>query len=112
MDFARELEDLITTVVRENASDLHFSVGRYPTLRVNGALIPLTKKQVLTPEVVQGIVFTMLEPAKQEEFIKNKELDFSFDHKGRARFRVNIFYQRCFVCCAMRLVAVKIRTVE
>jgi twitching motility protein PilT len=112
MDFARELEDLITTVVRETASDLHFSVGRYPTLRVNGALIPLTKKQVLTPEVVRGLVFAMLEPAKQEEFTRRKELDFSFDHKGRARFRVNIFFQRGFIGCAMRLVPVKIRTVE
>lgn len=112
MDFARELEDLITIVVRENASDLHLSVGRYPTLRVNGALLPLTKKQILTPEVVQGLVFAMLDPVKQEEFVKSKELDFSFDHKGRARFRVNIFFQRGFIGCAMRLVPVKIRTIE
>ncbi len=112
MDFAKELEDLITTVVRENASDIHLSVGRYPTLRVQGSLIPLTKKAVLTPDVVQGLVFAMLEPAKQQEFVVKKELDFSFDHKSRARFRVNIFFQRGFVGCAMRLVPVKIRTVE
>lgn len=112
MDFAKELEDLITAVVRENASDLHLSVGRYPTLRVQGALIPLTKKQVLTPDVVHGLVFSMLEPARQEEFMKNKELDFSFEHKERARFRVNIFFQRGFIGCAMRLVPVKIRTIE
>lgn len=112
MDFAKELEDLITAVVRENASDLHLSVGRYPTLRVQGALIPLTKKQVLTPDIVHGLVFSMLEPARQEEFMKNKELDFSFEHKERARFRVNIFFQRGFIGCAMRLVPVKIRTIE
>lgn len=112
MDFEKELEDLVTTVVRESASDLHLSVGRYPTLRVQGALIPLTKKQVLTPDVVKGLIFAMLDKDRQEEYLKNKELDFSFEHKGRARFRVNIFFQRGYMGCAMRLVPVKIRTVE
>ena len=112
MEFAKELEDLITTVLRENASDLHLSVGHYPTMRVEGALIPLTKKPILTPDTAQGLIFSMLSEESQNEFIKNKELDFSFDHKGRARFRVNIFFQRGFTGCAMRLVPVKIRTVE
>lgn len=112
MDFAKELEDLITTVVREGASDLHLTVSHHPTLRVQGSLMPLTKKPVLTPDVVEGLVFSMLDPVKQKEFLARKELDFSFDHKGRARFRVNIFFQRGFVGCAMRLVPVKIRSVE
>ena len=112
MEFAKELEDLITTVLRENASDLHLSVGHYPTMRVEGALIPLTKKPILTPDTAQGLIFSMLSEESQNEFIKNKELDFSFDHKGRARFRVNIFFQRGFTGCAMGLVPVKIRTVE
>ncbi|MEK7643664.1 MAG: PilT/PilU family type 4a pilus ATPase [Patescibacteria group bacterium] len=112
MEFARELEDLITTVIREDASDLHLSVGHYPTLRVQGALLPLTQKQILTPNVVEGLVFAMLSKEHKEEFVAKKEMDFSFDHKGRARFRANIFYQRGFVGCAMRLVPVKIRGVE
>ncbi len=112
MDFSRELEDLITTVIRENASDLHLTVGRHPTLRVEGALLPLTQKPVLTPDIVEGLVFAMLEPRLKEEFLKNKELDYSFDHKGRARFRGNVFFQKGFMGCAMRLVPVKIRTLE
>ncbi|MDA1334894.1 MAG: PilT/PilU family type 4a pilus ATPase [bacterium] len=112
MDFSKELEDLITTVIREGASDVHFSVGRHPTLRVQGSLIPLTKKGVLTPDIVEGLVFAMLSKEQKEEFLAKKEFDLSFEHKGRARFRVNVFYQRGFIGCAMRLVPVKIRTVE
>ncbi len=112
MDFTRELEDLITTVIRENASDLHLSVGRYPTIRVNGALVPLTKKEILTNDAIRGLVFSMLSENDQKDFVSRKELDFSFDHKSRARFRVNVFFQRGFVGCAMRLVPIKIRTVE
>jgi twitching motility protein PilT len=112
MDFEKELEDLITTVLRENASDLHLAVGHYPTLRVQGALIPLTKKQILTPDTAKGLIFAMLTDETQKEFMKAKEKDFSFEHKGRARFRVNIYFQRGFMGCAMRLVPVKIRSFE
>ncbi len=112
MEFAKELEDLVTTVIREDASDLHLSVGRYPTLRVQGALIPLTQKKILTPDVVEGLIFAMLSKPQQEDFLRTKELDFSFDHKGRARFRGNVFFQRGFMGCALRLVPVKIRTLE
>ena len=112
MDFSKDLEDLVTTVIREDASDLHLAVGHHPMLRVQGALLPLTQKPVLTPDTVQGLIFTMLQKQQQEEFTRTKELDFSFDHKGRARFRVNIFFQRGFMGCAMRLVPVRIRSVE
>jgi len=112
MDFSKELEDLVTTVIREDASDLHLTVGRYPTLRVQGTLVPLTQKKILTPDVVTGLIFTMLSKPQQDEFVRTKELDFSFDHKGRARFRGNTFFQRGFMGCALRLVPVKIRTVE
>lgn len=112
MDFAKELEDLITTVLRESASDLHLSVGRYPMLRVQGALIPLTQKPVITPDIVEGLIFAMMDGPRKEHFLKTKEIDFSFDHKSRARFRVNAYFQKGFMGCAMRLVPVKIRTIE
>lgn len=112
MDYSKELEDLVTTVIREDASDLHISVGRYPTMRVEGALIPLTQKQVITPDVAEGLITAMLSKEQKADFVKNKELDFSFDHKGRVRFRCNVFFQRGFMGCAMRRVPIKIRTLE
>ena len=39
MNYAEELNELLTTVVRENASDLHLSEGRHPTVRINGSLL-------------------------------------------------------------------------
>ena len=112
MDFEKELEDLVTTVLREGASDLHLSVSRYPTIRVQGALIPLTKKYIITPDIIEGLLTATIPKDRMAGYVKNKELDFSFEHKGRARFRVNVFFQRGFMGCAMRLVPVKIRALE
>lgn len=112
MDYKKELQDLILTVVRESASDLHISAGRYPTIRVNGSLIPLTKKPVLTPESSAGLVKAMLSDSMEKELLSVRELDFSYQYADKARFRVNAFFHNGFVGAAMRLVLVNIRTVE
>jgi len=49
-DYQVELFELLEVVGKQNASDLHISVGRHPTLRIDGDLIPLVKKPIITPE--------------------------------------------------------------
>ena len=41
MDYEQQLKGLLLTTARQNASDLHIGVGRRPTLRIDGKLIPL-----------------------------------------------------------------------
>lgn len=112
MDYSKTLEELILNVAREDASDLHISVGRHPTLRVAGQLLPLVEKGMLTPEMTEGLVIAMLTPEQKEEFLREKEIDFSFAYKDKLRFRVNAFFQRGFMGAAMRLINVKIKTLE
>ena len=50
MDFKQELKNLIQIVISENASDLHLSEGRYPTIRVAATLISLTRSKEFTKE--------------------------------------------------------------
>ena len=112
MSHESELKELILTVAKEQASDLHLAVGRHPTLRISGELIPLVKKPVLTPEDTKGLVFAMLEKEKQEELLREKELDFSYSFEDKVRFRVNAFFERGFFSAALRLVSVQIRTLK
>ena len=37
-----EINELLDTVVQRNASDLHLTVGRPPTVRLHGELVHLT----------------------------------------------------------------------
>lgn len=108
----QKFEDLLSLVIKENASDLHIAVGRHPTLRIDGALTPLMNEEVVTPEWAQDFVLTMLNDKQKEQFFQDKESDFSYNFRDRARFRVNIFFQRGFVGAALRLIPAKIRTLE
>jgi twitching motility protein PilT len=108
----KELEDLVLTVIHEGASDLHLVVGRHPTLRVAGELIPLVKKPILEPENTLGLVKELLDEENMKLFLATKEMDFSFSFGKEARFRGNAFFQKGTVACALRLIPKKIKTLQ
>jgi twitching motility protein PilT len=111
MDMKEELKKLIQIVVSEHASDLHLSEGRYPTIRVAGALIPVTKSQELTEDNLSTLLNLVLTPDQRERFIQNKDIDFAFE-AGGVRFRGNAFYQQGEVSIALRLINTDIRSFE
>lgn len=112
MDYQERLNNLLVTAAKENASDLHIAVGRRPTLRVDGVLVPLEKEAMVTPEGAEGLVMAMLAPPQKEELSKNKQVDFAYSFEDKARFRVNAYYQRGYLAAALRLIPNRIRTVE
>ncbi|MFH1161901.1 MAG: PilT/PilU family type 4a pilus ATPase [Candidatus Jorgensenbacteria bacterium] len=112
MDYAQKLNELLLTTARENASDLHIAVGRRPTIRIDSVLIPLAKEPILTKEDAEGLVGALLSVEQKDRFLKLKQVDFSFNFEDKARFRVNVFFQRGFMAAALRLIPAQIRTME
>jgi len=111
-DYQAELFEFLETTAKQNASDLHISVGRHPTLRIDGQLIPLVKQPILTPEHAEGLVLALLSDEQKEIFLREKELDFSYSYKEKARFRVNVFFQRGYMSAALRFLPYKIATLK
>lgn len=103
MSYTQHLDKLIRTVSEEGASDLHFTVGRRPTVRVAGVLVPLEKEKELTEEDVVGMLKELLPDERYDTFIKKQEIDFSYTHAA-VRFRCNAFVQKEMVGIAMRLI--------
>lgn len=58
---------------------------------MSGNLVPLMKKTVLTAEDTLGFIAELLPKDKKEEFLKTKEIDFSYSFGEEARFRGNAF---------------------
>ena len=110
--YVAQLNELLTLTVKERASDLHISVGHPPVLRVQGTLIPLLKQKKVTTEDAEGLARVLLQDEKYARFLKEKEVDFSLNFESDARFRVNIFFQKGNISCALRLVPSKIPTIE
>lgn len=111
-DYKDELNDLIDSVIREGASDLHISEGRVPTLRVNGSLIPLMKKERLKKEDTDAFLSILLSSENKKMFFEKKEMDFSYEYKEGARFRGNAFFQQGHVSIALRFIPKVIKTLD
>lgn len=111
-NYKTQLEEFLEIAGKHNASDIHFSVGRHPTLRVDGSLTSLTKYPVLTGEDTQGLVSALLTEEQKEKLSKFREIDFSYNFKDKARFRVNVYYQRGYLSAALRFFPPKIRTIK
>ena len=112
LEIKKELDELLEITAKEGASDLHISIARYPILRIDGKLIPLTNKEILTPGHAEELCFALLNEKQKDQFLKDKEIDLSYNFEERARFRVNIFRQKGYVGASLRLIPSEIRTVE
>jgi twitching motility protein PilT len=112
MEYAKELSDLIETVIAEGASDLHLTVKSNPVIRVSGSLIPLVKHAALTPEDVLGFLGALVSPEHKSDFLSTQELDFSYQYKDQVRFRGNAFFEQGSIAIALRLIPKDIKSLE
>ncbi len=106
------IELLLEEVVKKKASDLHIQVGLPPMLRIDGKLTPVQGQEALTEELVETLVFSILDEDQKQILLKDKEFDFSFAFGDLGRFRVNAFHERGNMAAALRLIPNEIRTVE
>ena len=107
-----KIEVLLDEVVKRKASDLHLQVGQPPMLRVDGNLMPSQTQTRLTEQVVETLVFALLDEDQKQILLRDKEFDFSFAFGDLGRFRVNAFHERGNLAAALRLIANEIKTIE
>jgi twitching motility protein PilT len=112
VDYKKELELLIATVVHEHGSDLHLSVGNHPSIRVSGSLVPLLRKPILSSEDVMAFAKAIMRPEFLEKLENRVEADFSYEAAGKVRFRGNAFYQKGNPAIVLRLIPNVILSLE
>jgi len=111
IDYGASLKKYINVVIHEGGSDLHFSTGAHPTIRVAGSLSPMLKEPVLTNEDTLGFAKELLDQPRFERFLNEKEMDFAYQTEDGMRFRGNAFFQRGAVGIALRLIPRDIKSV-
>lgn len=106
-----DIQELFSEAIRLSASDIHLIVDHPPMLRVAGELRPVEGGSPLSAQDIENLAFQTLNEVQKEQFLTNKEIDFSVSAKD-ARFRTNIYYQRGTIACDFRLIPSTIRTID
>jgi twitching motility protein PilT len=104
----QHLDELLEHALTAGASDLHLSTGAAPTLRVQGALRAIDGYDILTDDVIERLVFAVLDDHQRGTFADELELDTSYSIPGRSRFRMNVFRQRGSVGAVLRVIPFRI----
>lgn len=108
----QRIKNLLRIAAQQGASDLHLTVERYPTLRIDGKLHPLTQDSLLTPQDTKEISQIILSEEGQKKLLDKGQTDFSYNFEEKVRFRVNAFFQQGRVSIAFRLISKEIKTLE
>jgi len=108
----KTIQELLQYVVDNKASDLHVVVGAPPTVRLDGALVPVAGEAAVTPLSAGQLISGVLSAEQKEVLTVNRELDFSFTLAEKARFRVNAYQQKGSMAAAFRLVPAVIPGIE
>ncbi len=106
------LVTLLEATVSAGASDLHLTVGRPATVRLDGVLVPFEGVPLLLPSDTERIVMSLLDPQKLAELNENSQVDFSFGLESLGRFRANAYKQRNSYALALRVIPFRVRSLE
>lgn len=112
MTAQQRMNNFLQIVAQQEGSDLHLVVGRYPTIRVDGKLLPLTQESILTSDDTKALADVILTDVHKKTLADSGSADFSYNYEDKARFRTNVFFQKGNISVAMRLIPAKIRTLE
>lgn len=85
------IDQLLDALLEREGSDLHLITDQPAKIRYHGKLTALTD-EIITNKNIEEMLNEICPPLKWDYFMKNKELDFAYEMKGKARFRTNYFF--------------------
>ncbi len=102
-----KIKQILELAVANKASDIHLAASMVPKIRVNGELTDISNFDAGTPKQMTEMILSILTEEQANKMKGQKDIDFSVNI-DKARFRVNMFYQKGELACSLRVVSSEI----
>ncbi len=106
-----ELTAFLRLMVDKRASDMYFTTGAPPNIKVEGIVSPVGNHPLPAGEV-QTLAYSVMNDDQRKYFERTRELDMGLSVANLGRFRVNVFRQRGEVAMVVRYLNTTIPTIE
>lgn len=106
-----DIKLLLRLMAEKNASDLFFSTGAPPHMKIEGVSTPMGQG-ALPPGAIRDIAYKLMSDKQIKEFEEEWEQNFAFSVDDIGRFRVNVFMQRGEAGMVMRHIKSDIASME
>ena len=107
---AAYIDSLLAAVWDKGGTDLLFTAGSPPLMRVDGALCRVVGAKVLEANDLDRLIGAVLGKDMVEGFRRSKQLDFAFTWANKARVRGNAFHQKGTSALSLRIIPFVIPT--
>lgn len=107
----KEFKEIVLYGLSQEASDIHMTYGLPPVLRIDGKLHPQGEER-LDDAYIMDVLRQLADEDQLKELKEVGEIDFAVTYDGTIRMRCNAFYQQSHVALALRLLPLKVPTVE
>ncbi len=105
--------ELLEIGFHEKASDVCIKVGAPPTMRQYSVFKPLPGEwDIMTAENAKRLIYGILSEKQIQKFEETLEMDLAIEVPHVCRVRVNVYWQRGTPACVMRIIPLKILSIE
>ena len=98
-----DLFPFLKLMVDKKASDLFFSVGAPPNVKIEGVTHPI-KAEVLGQDDVRQLAYGVMSQKQIGQFEATLEMNLAISAEGISRFRINVYQQRGGVAMVVRYI--------
>lgn len=106
-----DLERLLRKAIEIGASDVFLKVDAPPAFRLHGE-IQRVDHPPIRPEEMKEVAEALMTENQMAAFEHKHEMDLGFTLGNLARFRVNVYQQRGSIGMVMRVIDLKIKTID
>lgn len=103
---------IITNAAKRRASDIHLSAGNRPSIRIDENLVELEQENVITKDFIKKFIESIIDDFQRKVLEEKKNISFVYLFEDKIRLRVNIFFQKGSPAVSMKLIPLKIPTIE
>ena len=97
------LETYLKHMAEKGASDMFFTTGAPPAIKVEGETYPVSRKP-LEAGMAGKLAYSLMSEEQQREFERELEMNLGFTLENIGRFRVNVYRQRGEVSLVIRYI--------
>jgi twitching motility protein PilU len=106
-----EITPFLRLMVQRNASDLYFSTGARPHIKISGQAIAIGETRMKPGETMQ-LAYSVMNDDQIREFESTLECNLAISFSQLGRFRVNVFRQRGDTAMVIRFIKCDIPSIE
>ncbi len=99
-----DLIPFLRLMASKRASDLFFSTGARPSIKIEGRTYGIGERPVSAADI-EGMAMSVLTPAQKREFEEEMELNLAYQIPEHGRFRINLYRQKGDVGLVVRYIS-------